>query len=153
MATPRPTTALPAFIATTTHPVALQVISLTGELWSGDVREVRLPGSQGEFGVMAQHAPLLSTLREGMLTIHPVAEAHPMHIYVSGGYVEVQPGRVIVLADLALRSDNLDAARAQTARDAAASPMAAAFTDMAYARLHAQLVHDRTVILERRRWR
>lgn len=152
MASPRPATPPPDFIATTPHIFELQVISLIGELWSGAVREVRVPGSEGEFGVMAQHTPLLSTLREGMLSIHAAADPHPMHIYVSGGYVEVQPGRVIVLADLALRSDDLDAARAQTARDAAASPMASAFTDMAYARLHAQLVHDRTVLLEPPRW-
>jgi F-type H+-transporting ATPase subunit epsilon len=125
------------------HAIDLQIISLAGELWSGAVREVSLPGSEGRFGVMARHAPLLSTLREGMVSVFPEGNAPPLHVYVSGGYVEVQPGKVIVLADLALRSENLDDARAQAARDAARSPMAQDFTDGGYARLHAELMHQR----------
>ena len=125
------------------HAIDLQIISLAGELWSGAVREVSLPGSEGRFGVMARHAPLLSTLREGMVSVFPEGSEPPLHVYVSGGYVEVQPGKVIVLADLALRSENLDEARAAAAREAARSPMAQDFTDSGYARLHAELMHQR----------
>jgi F-type H+-transporting ATPase subunit epsilon len=134
---------LPALLADA-HGFSLQIISLVGELWTGDVREVTLPGSEGRFGVMAQHAPLLSTLREGMVSVYPVEPEPPLHVYVSGGYVEVQPGKVIVLADLALRSDDLNQARAQAAGDAARSPMAVEFTDAGYARLHAELMYQRT---------
>ncbi|WP_421567208.1 ATP synthase F1 subunit epsilon [Stenotrophomonas sp. PD6] len=132
---------------------SLQIISLSAELWSGDVREVSLPGSEGRFGVMAQHAPLLSTLREGMVSVYPIPPEPPLHVYVSGGYVEVQPGKVIVLADLALRSDDLDQARAQAARDAAGSPMAQQFTDADYARLHAELMHQRNLQLRGLPWK
>lgn len=127
--------------------IALQIISLIGELWSGDVREVSLPGSEGRFGVMARHAPLLSTLREGMVSVFPVGKEPPLHVYVSGGYVEVQPGKVIVLADLALRSEDLDQARAEAAKEAASSPMAHEFTDDGYAQLHAELMHARLLQL------
>jgi len=133
--------------------IALQVISLAGELWSGDVREVSVPGSTGRFGVMARHAPLLGTLREGMVSVYPLKAEPPLHVYVSGGYVEVQPGRVIVMADLALRSDDIDQARARVAQEAARSPMAQAFTDEDYVRLHAELMHQRDLQLRGLPWK
>lgn len=120
--------------------IHVDVISLTGSLWSGEVREVSLPGREGRFGVMARHVPVLTLLREGMLHLH-LAQGETEHIYVSGGYVEVQPDRVLVVADLAERSEDLDAARAQSARDRASSPMAESFTDEAYAQLHIELLH------------
>lgn len=118
----------------------LDIVSLTGALWSGAVREVGLPGSEGRFGVMVRHLPLLTTLREGLVHVHPL-DGPTLEIYVSGGYVEVQPDRVVVVADLAERGDDIDAARAQAARDAASSPMAENFTDAAYAQLHLELIH------------
>ena len=114
---------LPALLADA-QGFSLQILSLAGELWNGEVREVSMPGSNGRFGVMARHAPLLGTLREGMVSVYPLTAEPPLHVYVSGGYVEVQPGKVIVMADLALRSDDLDEARARVAAEAARSPMA-----------------------------
>lgn len=126
---------------------SLQIISLAGEVWSGEVREVSMPGSDGRFGVMARHAPLLGTLREGMVSVYPLKAEPPLHVYVSGGYVEVQPGKVIVMADLALRSEDLDHARARVAAEAARSPMAQAFVGEDYVRLHAELMHQRALQL------
>jgi len=132
---------------------SLQILSLAGELWNGEVREVSMPGSNGRFGVMARHAPLLGTLREGMVSVYPLTAEPPLHVYVSGGYVEVQPGKVIVMADLALRSDDLDEARARVAAEAARSPMAQAFTDEDYVRLHAELMHQRALQLRGLPWK
>ena len=143
---------LPALLADA-QGLSLQIISLAGELWNGDVREVSMPGSNGRFGVMARHAPLLSTLREGMVSVYPLKAEPPLHVYVSGGYVEVQPGKVIVMADLALRSDDLDEARARVAAEAARSPMAQAFTDEDYVRLHAELMHQRALQLRGLPWK
>jgi F-type H+-transporting ATPase subunit epsilon len=112
-----------------------------------------MPGSNGRFGVMARHAPLLGTLREGMVSVYPLTAEPPLHVYVSGGYVEVQPGKVIVMADLALRSDDLDEARARVAAEAARSPMAQAFTDEDYVRLHAELMHQRALQLRGLPWK
>ncbi|WP_434212334.1 ATP synthase F1 subunit epsilon [[Pseudomonas] boreopolis] len=120
--------------------ISLDVVSLTGSLWSGQVREVSLPGREGRFGVMARHVPMLVLLREGMLHLQPL-QGEPEDIYISGGYVEVQPDRVLVVADLAERNEDLDAARAQAARDRAASLMARNFTDEIYAQLHMELLH------------
>lgn len=133
--------------------IALQIISLSDALWSGDVREVSLPGSIGRLGVMAGHAPLLATLREGMVSVYPLKAEPPLHVYVSGGYVEVQPGNVLVMADLALRSDDIDQARARIAQEAARSPMAQAFTGDDYVRLHAELMHQRALQLRGLPWK
>ncbi len=143
---------LPALLADE-QGFSLQILSLAGELWNGEVREVSMPGSNGRFGVMARHAPLLGTLREGMVSVYPLTAEPPLHVYVSGGYVEVQPGKVIVMADLALRSDDLDEARARVAAEAARSPMAQAFTDEDYVRLHAELMHQRALQLRGLPWK
>lgn len=143
---------LPALFADA-QGLSLQIISLAGELWSGEVREVSMPGSNGRFGVMARHAPLLGTLREGMVSVYPLKAEPPLHVYVSGGYVEVQPGKVIVMADLALRSDSLDHARVRIAEETARSPMAKAFTDEDYVRLHAELMHQRALQLRGLPWK
>ncbi|AOA72571.1 ATP synthase F1 subunit epsilon [Stenotrophomonas rhizophila] len=143
---------LPALLADA-QGFSLQILSLAGELWNGEVREVSVPGSNGRFGVMARHAPLLGTLREGMVSVYPLKAEPPLHVYVSGGYVEVQPGKVIVMADLAVRSDDLDEGRARVAAEAARSPMAQAFTDEDYVRLHAELMHQRAVQLRGLPWK
>ncbi|MFL9585186.1 ATP synthase F1 subunit epsilon [Stenotrophomonas sp. AB1(2024)] len=143
---------LPALLADA-QGLSLQILSLAGELWSGEVREVSMPGSNGRFGVMARHTPLLGTLREGIVSVYPLKAEPPLHVYVSGGYVEVQPGKVIVMADLALRSDDLDQARARIAAEAARSPMAQAFTDEDYVRLHAELMHQRALQLRGLPWK
>lgn len=128
----------------------LEIVSLTGSIWSGEVREVGLPGVDGWFGVLPRHAPLLTTLREGMVHAHPL-QGEPVEVYVSGGYVEVQPDRVTVLADLAARDADWDHAQAETARALARSPMAQAFTDEHYLAMHLELIHRYTLDLRGRR--
>jgi len=130
-------------------PLRLDVTSLTGPIWSGEVREVDLPGSEGRFGVLPRHTPLLTTLREGMLRIVP-AQGEPLEIYVSGGFVEVQPEEVNVLADLAVREADWEHAQATAARARAASLMAQEFTDEAYMALHMELIHRYTLDLRGR---
>ncbi len=131
--------------------LTLEVASLVGPIWSGEVREVDLPGSAGRFGVLVRHAPLLTTLREGMLRVSPL-QGEPLDIYVSGGFVEVQPDRVTVLADLAVRDSDWEHAQAEAARAgaAAASSMAQEFTDEAYMALHVELIHRYTLELRGR---
>lgn len=131
---------LPPVIASTTQSFPLRVVSLAGPCWEGWVREASLPGAAGRLGIMAGHLPLLAPLVEGFIHLYPAQGGTPLELHVSGGYVEVQPGEVIVLADLAARSDALDAARAEEARQLASSPMAAAFSDDQYPQLHAELV-------------
>lgn len=131
----------PDFILNAPRTFSLAIVSLTGSQWEGEVRELSIPGELGRFGVMAGHVPMLSTLREGMILIYPVDSQTPIQLYLSGGFAEVQPERVTVLADLALRSDDQDRAKAEAARMAATSPMAASFIDDGYAKMHNELMH------------
>ncbi|MBN6150956.1 ATP synthase F1 subunit epsilon [Xanthomonas sp. AmX2] len=130
----------------------LDIISLTGEVWSGEVREVTLPGAAGEFGVLHGHAAMLCGLREGMIHVHP-RDGQALEIYVSGGCVEVQPEQVIVMADLAVRDADLDRARAEAARERARAPMAMDFAEEASIAIHAELMHRYSVQLRSGGWR
>src|SRR5258707_9748200 len=68
-------------------------------LFSGEVNQVDVPGSEGDFGVLAGHAPLITTLRPGILVIY--GERGALRIVVDGGFAEVGPGGLTVLADMA----------------------------------------------------
>jgi F-type H+-transporting ATPase subunit epsilon len=77
-------------------------------LFSGEVEHVVVPGSEGEFGVLAGHAPLVATLRPGILTI--LGPGQPQRILVVGGFAEVGPDRLTVLADRAVPVEEFDPA-------------------------------------------
>jgi len=74
-------------------------------VYSGDVEHVVVPGSEGEFGVLANHAPLIAMLRPGILTI---LGANEKRFVVRGGFAEVNPTGLTVLADFAVAVDDLD---------------------------------------------
>jgi F-type H+-transporting ATPase subunit epsilon len=69
-------------------------------LFSGEVNQVDVPGSEGDFGVLAGHAPLVTTLRPGILTMH--GEGGALRVAVSGGFAEVSDAGLTVLADVAV---------------------------------------------------
>jgi len=76
-------------------------------LFSGEVQQVDLPGSEGDFGVLAQHSPLVATLRPGILVIHEGSQHQ--RIVVSGGFAEISPqGVLTVLADSAVAVEDFD---------------------------------------------
>jgi F-type H+-transporting ATPase subunit epsilon len=75
-------------------------------LFSGDVDQVDLPGSEGDFGVLAEHAPLVTTLRPGILTIRNAGGE--LRVVVNGGFAEVGPGGLNVLADFAVPVEDFD---------------------------------------------
>src|ERR671935_1514456 len=77
-------------------------------LFSGEVSQVDVPGAEGDFGVLAGHAPLITTLRPGILVIH--GEVRQMRIVVSGGFAEVGPAGLNVLADMAVPMEEFDVA-------------------------------------------
>ena len=77
-------------------------------LFSGEVEQVDVPGSEGDFGVLAGHAPLIATLRPGILTV--INGSERQRIVVFGGFAEVSPQGMTVLADTAVPVDELDAA-------------------------------------------
>src|SRR5882724_4075262 len=75
-------------------------------LFSGDVNQVDVPGSEGDFGVLAGHAPLMATLRPGIMTIH--RDGGPLRVVVIGGFAEVNPEGLTVLADTAVPHSDFD---------------------------------------------
>jgi len=79
--------------------IQVDIVTPERELFSGEVDMVTLPGSDGQMGIMAGHAPLLSTLDIGEIMLHRGNEIE--YIAVGGGVVEVRPNKVNVLADVA----------------------------------------------------
>jgi F-type H+-transporting ATPase subunit epsilon len=77
-------------------------------LYSGEVEQVDVPGSEGDFGVLAGHAPLIAMLRPGVLTIYTGSEQ--IRAVVTGGFAEANPTGLTVLADSAVAVDDLDPA-------------------------------------------
>jgi F-type H+-transporting ATPase subunit epsilon len=75
-------------------------------LFSGAVDQVDVPGAEGDFGVLAGHAPLMTTLRPGILTLH--REAGVLRVVINGGFAEVNPAGLTVLADAAVPVEDFD---------------------------------------------
>ena len=109
------------------------------------VDEVVVPGSEGYFGVLPGHAPLLATLGIGELTYRIGSEER--HVAVSGGFAEVRNDKVIVLADTAELPQDIDRARAERARDRAEQRLSGRMQDETdYARAAAALARALTRI-------
>jgi len=83
-----------------------ELVSPEKLLFSGEVSQVDVPGEEGEFGVFAGHAPYIATLKPGVLKIY--GEGAPQSIVVRGGFAEVNPEGLIVLAEQAVPTEGLD---------------------------------------------
>src|ERR1017187_5279580 len=86
----------------------LDFVSPESMLFSGDVDQVDLPGAEGDLGIFAGHAPLVTTLRPGIVTIYRGGAREP--VVVTGGFAEVGPAGLTVLADRAVARENFDTA-------------------------------------------
>jgi len=95
----------------------LDVVTAERVVFSGDVDSVSAPGVDGELGILPRHAPLLTILQPGDLRVRIGDDEQD--IAVSGGFLEVLPDHVTVLADTAERADEIDAERAQQALERA----------------------------------
>ncbi len=91
----------------------LEIVTPYGSVFSDEVDEITADGSEGEFGVFPQHAPFITTLKTGMLACKKDNEN--LIFFVSGGYAEVGPDKVIILGDSAERSEEIDVERAKAA--------------------------------------
>ena len=114
------------------------IVSAEEEIFSGLVEMLVATGSEGELGVTYGHAPLLSALVPGPVRI-VTQNGDEQVYYVSGGFLEVQPGVVSVLADTAIRADDVDEAAAEEARKEAEQAIANQTGDFDYGRASAQL--------------
>jgi len=96
----------------------VDVVSAERSLFSGEAKFVSLPGEVGELGILPGHTPLITRIRPGTVKV-VLTDDQEEHIFVAGGVLEVQPNQVTVLADTALRADELDEAKALEARQRA----------------------------------
>jgi len=95
--------------------IHVDIVSAEGEIHSGDANRVYAPASQGEVGIAPRHAPMLTTLKPGEVRVEDT-EGKEHFFYVTGGMLEIQPHLVTVLADTALRGEQLDEAAAMKAQ-------------------------------------
>ncbi|WP_439106519.1 F0F1 ATP synthase subunit epsilon [Congregibacter sp.] len=114
------------------------IVSAEEEIFSGLIESLVATGEVGELGVNYGHAPLLSSLIPGPIRI-TLQSGEEQVYYVSGGYLEVQPGVVSVLADTAMRADDVDEAAAEEARREAEQALANQTGDFDYGRASSQL--------------
>ena len=95
----------------------LRIVTPNRQVVTEDVEEAQVPGKEGYLGILPGHAPLLSELKVGELTYRQGKQAH--HLAVSGGFLEVLPDQVTVLAETAEKMDEIDAERARAAKERA----------------------------------
>src|SRR6186713_3749619 len=102
----------------TPHTIHVDIVSAEGEIFSGPAKMVFAPGSQGELGIAPKHAPLLTLLKAGEVRVQ-TPDGQEQQFFIGGGALEIQPNRVTVLADTALRAKDLDESAALAAKQRA----------------------------------
>ena len=114
------------------------IVSAEEEIFSGRVAMLSATGTIGELGILPGHAPLLTGIRPGPVKLRDENGDEDV-FFASGGYLEIQPGIVTVLADTALRADDIDEAAAIEARQEAERALSEAAAELDYGRVEAQL--------------
>ncbi len=105
------------------HTIHVDVVSAEERIFSGEAEFVVLPGVMGELGIYPRHAPLLTQIKPGAVRIKLPDKVEEELVFVQGGFLEVQPTRVTVLADTAIRARDLDEKAALDAKRAAEEAM------------------------------
>ncbi len=95
-------------------PIHCEIVSQDRMVWSGEADMVVVPGASGEMGILANHAPLLSTLKPGIIKV--VRQGQEDYYTVTGGVIEVRPDKVTILADASEHVTEIDVRRAEEAR-------------------------------------
>jgi F-type H+-transporting ATPase subunit epsilon len=103
-------------------PIQCEIVTQERTVFSGEVDAVNLPGTEGRLGILPNHTPLLTTLGYGEVIIRTHGEEQ--YFAVGGGFAEVQPTKVIILADSAEHATEIDMQRALAARQRAETMMA-----------------------------
>ena len=106
-----------------TNTIHVDVVSAEEQIYSGEAEFVVLPGVVGELGIYPRHTPLLTQIKPGSVRIKTPGSAQEELVFVQGGYLEVQPRLVTVLADTAIRAKDLDEKAALDAKRAAEEAM------------------------------
>ena len=117
----------------------LDSVSAEESIYSGPVEFIVAPAQMGEVGIYPHHTPMLTKIKSGMVRIKTQLNDDEL-VYVSGGMLEVQPDTVTILADTAVRSQDLDEAKAIEAKKAAEEAMKNRESELDYAKAQAELM-------------
>jgi F-type H+-transporting ATPase subunit epsilon len=132
-------------------PLHLEIVTPEKLAYEGEVDSVQLPGSEGELGVLPHHAPLISTLGSGELRLRKGGEDE--YFAIVGGFLQVLPDKVVVMAETADMASEIDLERAQEARRKAEQVLESGYVegaDLAAARASLQAALIRIRVAERR---
>ena len=122
--------------------INVDIVSAEGEIHSGEATMVFAPAKMGEVGIAPRHAPLLTALKPGEVRVQ-TEEGNEEAFYITGGLLEIQPYSVTILADTALRGDQLDEAAALAAQQEAEQALEGASEETDIARAQQELAEAR----------
>jgi len=117
--------------------IHVDIVSAESSIYSGLAEMVFAPGQLGELGIAPRHAPLVTRLKPGEVRVNTGKEE--LDFFISGGILEVQPHLVTVLADVAIRADDLDEAKALAAKKQAEDALADKSSEIDFAKAQAEL--------------
>ena len=126
--------------------VHCDIVSAEKEIFSGLIESLTATGQEGELGIQYGHAPLLTALKPGPVKLLKQGGREEL-VFVSGGYLEVQPHLVTILADTAVRAQDIDEAAAQRAEDAAKKALANQSGELDYSKAAAELAEAAAQLL------
>ena len=127
----------------------LEIVTPEARTYSDDVEMVTLPGVEGEMGVYPQHVPLMTQLVPGEIIVRK--DGQDLYLAVGEGFVEITAERVAILTDMAMRSDDIDEAKAEEARRQAEARLAQKISDEEAALVNAALAQSLAQLNVRRR--
>ena len=133
--------------------IHVDVVSAEEQIFSGEATFVALPGESGELGILPGHTPLITRIKPGAVRIQRADSSEEEFVFVAGGILEVQPRRVTVLADTAIRGHDLDEAKAAEAKKAAEAALSNAKTDFDVAKAQSELAYMAAQLAAIRRFR
>ncbi len=129
----------------------LEIVTPDAKVFSEDVEMVTLPGVEGEMGIYPQHVPLLTQIVPGEIVARKGGQ--DFFLAIGEGFVEVTGDRVSVLADMAIKAENIDEAKAEEARRRAEARMSEHLNDEDMAAVQAALAHSAAQLKVKRRQR
>jgi F-type H+-transporting ATPase subunit epsilon len=123
------------------HTIHVDIVSAEGELFSGPAAVVYAAAIEGDLGIYPRHAPLLTLLKPGEVRVQ-TPDGQQQQFFVGGGALEVQPNKVTVLADTAIRAKDLDEAAALAAKERAEAALREKSDKLSIAEAQADLVRQ-----------
>lgn len=133
--------------------IQVEVVSAEESIFSGEATFVVVPGELGDLGIYPKHTPLITRIKAGSVRIQTTSSNEETAIFVAGGILEIQPGSVTVMADTAIRSDDLDEERALEAQKRAEELLKASDDKKEIATVEAELAMLGAQIAEIRKLR